>query len=161
AMRFSQSADRNGIGRPTMPLDDQGGNMKQLRIVALGTGALFFAGVAVAIAGTPFGGDDGGTVPDPSHKTTLKCENTIGEAVGKAAGCIGKCTIKRSQGVFTDDATEDNCEKNLAGKSCLEKFSAAATKAQSKDLSGLCNCVNVANLANIIETDLDSMNNAV
>jgi len=45
----------------------------------------------VAIAGTLFGGDDTGTIPDPSHKTTLKCE----DGIGKAVGCIGKCTLSR------------------------------------------------------------------
>jgi hypothetical protein len=134
--------------------------MKQLGI-ALSAGIVLAAGVTVAIAGTPFGGDDSGTVPDPSHKTTLKCEETIGKAVGKAVGCIGKCTAKRSSGSFTDDATEDACEKNNAGHSCLEKFTATATKAQTKDTSGLCNCVNVSGLASIIESDLDAMNNTV
>jgi len=134
--------------------------MKQLRIT-LSAGAVLAAGVTVAIAGTPFGGDDTGTVPDPAHKTTLKCEETIGKAVGKAVGCIAKCTAKRSSGVFADDTAEDACEKNLAGKSCLEKFTAAGAKAQSKDTTGGCNCISVSGLATVIEFDLDSMNNAV
>src|SRR6185369_15831268 len=75
--------------------------------------------------------------------------------------CIGKCTAKRSSGAFADDTAEDACEKNLAGKSCLEKFTAAAAKAQSKDTSGGCSCVNPVGIATIIESDLDSMNNAV
>lgn len=133
--------------------------MKQLTIVAVSAGAVLAAGVA--LAGTPFGGDDTGTIPDPTHKATLKCEETIGKAVGKAVGCIGKCTASRSSGKFTDDTTEDNCEKNLAGKSCLEKFTAAVTKAQTKDTSGLCNCVNGPAVASVIEFDLDSMNNTV
>ncbi len=133
--------------------------MKQLTIVAVGVGAVLAVGVA--LAGTPFGGDDTGTIPDPSHKTTLKCEETIGKAVGKAVECIGKCTAERSSGKLTDDTAEDDCEKNLSGKSCLEKFTAAVTKAQTKDTSGLCNCINGPGVATIIESDLDGMNNLV
>jgi hypothetical protein len=135
--------------------------MKQLTIAAVSAGAVLAVGVTVALAGTPFGGDDTGTIPDPTHKATLKCEESIGKAVGKAVGCIGKCTASRSSGKFTDDTAEDNCEKNLAGKSCLEKFTATVTKAQAKDTSGLCNCISGPGVATVIEFDLDSMNNAV
>ena len=134
--------------------------MTRLRILALGTGLLLGAGVTVAIAGTPFGGDDAGTIP--SGKATLKCESSISKAVGTAVGCIGTCTLSRSSGKFPDDTTEDNCEKTLAGKSCLEKFAAAAAKAQTGDPSMTgCGCVDVATLKTVIEADLDSMNNAV
>jgi hypothetical protein len=136
--------------------------MTRPRIVALSTGLVLAAGVTVALAGTPFGGDDTGTIP--SGKTTLKCESSIAKGVGKAVGCIGKCTASRSSGKFADDAAEDACEKMSTptpGKSCLEKFAASAAKAQSGDTTGGCNCVNVATLSTIIEGDLDSMNNAV
>jgi len=134
--------------------------MTRLRILALSTGLLLAAGVTVAIAGTPFGGDDAGTIP--AGKATLKCESSIAKAVGTAVGCIGKCTLSRSSGKFPDDTTEDNCEKNLAGKSCLEKFAAAAAKAQTGDPSPTgCGCVSVTGLSTVIEADLDSMNNTV
>ena len=126
--------------------------MRQLGI-ALSAAIVLAAGVTVAIAGTPFGGDDTGTVPDPAHKTTLKCEETIGKAVGKAVGCIGKCTAKRSSGSFTDDTAEDACEKNNAGKSCLEKFQASVAK-----LTGCPPCLNAAALSTTIETTLDGAN---
>src|SRR5258708_3023643 len=123
--------------------------MAQMRIVALGAGLALAAGVVVAIAGTPFGGDDTGTIS--SNKDTLKCEESIDKAVGKAVGCIGKGTASEASGKLANDAAEDACEKNNAGKSCLEKFAASATKAQSKDTSGGCNCVNVATLSGVIE----------
>jgi len=133
--------------------------MAQMRIVALGTGLALAAGIAVAVAGTPFGGDDTGTIS--SNKDTLKCEESIGKAVGKAVGCIGKCTASEASGKLADDTAEDACEKNNAGKSCLEKFAASAAKAQSKDTSGGCNCVNVATVSAAIEGNLDGMNNTV
>jgi len=135
--------------------------MRHHRIAALGAGVALAAGVAVAIAGTPFGGDDTGTIP--SGKTTLKCESSIAKAVGKATGCVGKCHASRSSGKFTSDTAEDACESMSTppGKSCLEKFTASGAKAQSGDTTGGCNCVNVPGLATIIEADLDGMNNSV
>jgi hypothetical protein len=131
--------------------------MAQMRIVALGAGLALAAGVAVAVAGTPFGGDDAGTVP--ANKDTLKCEQSIDKAVGKAVGCIGKCTASEASGKLADDSAEDACEKNNAGKSCLEKFAASAAKAQSKAPG--CSCVNVGTISSVVETVLDSMNSTV
>jgi len=132
--------------------------MTKLKIFTLGTGvALVVGGITVALAGTPMGGDDHGTVP--SNKDTLKCEQSIDKAAGKAVGCIGKCTASRASGKLADDTAEDNCEKNNAGKSCLEKFAASAAKAQSKAPG--CSCVNVGTISNVIESVLDSMNNTV
>ena len=42
--------------------------MTRFRIVALSTGVAFAASIAVAIAGTPFGGDDLGTIPSDAPK---------------------------------------------------------------------------------------------
>src|SRR5690242_8810037 len=124
------------------------------------TAAIFAAlGAGSVMAGTPFGGDDAGTIT--SNKDTLKCEESIGKAVGKAVACIGKCHASRASGKLADDAAEDACEKNSAGQSCLEKFVASATKAQSKDTSGGCNCINAATLSTIIEGNLDQMNSSV
>jgi hypothetical protein len=133
--------------------------MAQMRIVALGAGLVLATGVAVAVAGTPFGGDDFGTIP--SNKDTLKCEQSIDKAVGKAVGCIGKCTASEASGKLANDAAEDMCEKNNAGKSCLEKFAASVTKAKTKDTSGGCNCVNGSAISGIVESVLDGMNNTV
>jgi len=133
--------------------------MRQLVIGVFSAGILLTATV-VANAGQPFYGDATGFIPPTVP--TRKCEATIGKAAGKAAACIGKCTAARADGKLADDTAEDACEKNNAGKSCLELFAAAATKAQEKDSgpSG-CGCVNISNLSTIIEADLDSMNSAV
>jgi hypothetical protein len=133
--------------------------MNQMKIVTLGSGLALAAGVVVAVAGTPFGGDDTGTIS--SNKNTLKCEESISKAVGKAVGCIGKCTANEASGKLAGDTAEDACEKNNAGKSCLEKFAASVTKAQTKDTSGGCNCVNSATVSATIEGNLDGMNNTV
>src|SRR5258708_286338 len=112
-------------------------------------------------APTPFGGDDTGFIPSGGGKGPAgKCEDAIGTAVGKAVSCIGKCTISRADGKLADDTAEDNCEKNLGGKSCLEKFQAAGAKAQAK-AAGACSCVNVPTISGIIESTLDSMNSNV
>jgi hypothetical protein len=136
--------------------------MTRPRILALSTALVLAAGVTVVLAGTPFGGDDTGTIP--SGKTTLKCESSIAKAVGKATGCVGKCHASRSSGKFADDTAENACETTnnpTTGKACLDKFQASGLKAQSGDTTGGCNCVSVSGLATIIEADLDGMNNSV
>ena len=42
--------------------------MRRFRIVALSSGVALAASIAVAIAGTPFGGDDSGTIPSDAPK---------------------------------------------------------------------------------------------
>jgi hypothetical protein len=90
-----------------------------------------------------------------AKSATATCEDGINKLVGKAAACIIKCHNSRASGKLADDAAEETCEKSNAGKSCLEKFTAGVTTAQSKDTSGGCNCVNVTTLANAIESLLD------
>jgi hypothetical protein len=125
--------------------------MTTFRIVALSTGVALAAGIAMA--STPFGGDDGGFIP--SNKLTLTCESGIAKAVGKAAVCIGKCHAGRSSGKLADDTAENACESNNAGKSCLERFLASAAKAKSKDTTGGCGCINPNVLADQLELQLD------
>jgi hypothetical protein len=108
-------------------------------------------------SGTPFGGDDTGFIPVPKSPTAA-CEASVAKAVSKAVGCVIKCHASRASGKLADDTAEDACEKNNAGKSCLEKFTASVTKAQTKDTSGLCNCINGTTLAGTIETTLDAGN---
>jgi hypothetical protein len=127
--------------------------MTTFRIVALSTGVTLAAGIAMA--STPFGGDDGGFIP--SNKLTLTCESGIAKAVGKAAACIGKCHAGRSSGKLADDTAENACESNNAGKSCLEKFLASAAKAQSHDTTGGCGCINPKVLADQLELQLDEI----
>jgi hypothetical protein len=131
--------------------------MIRFRIVVLNIGVALAVGYAVALAGIPFGGDDTGIIPDPSHKLTLKCESTISKALRKAVACIGKCHVSRSSGKLADDFAEEICEAfNDEGTSCLQKFQASAAKAQSKDTTGGCGCVDPSTVATTIESDLDA-----
>jgi len=130
-----------------------------VKTTVLTAGVVGALGAGWVLAGTPFGGDDAGQIP--SNKTTLSCEQSIDKAVGKAVGCIGKCTASEASGKLANDAAEDACEKNNAGKSCLEKFAASVTKAQAKDKTGGCNCVNGGTISTVVESVLDSMNNTV
>jgi hypothetical protein len=94
-------------------------------------------------AQTPFGGDDSGTIP--SAKLTLTCENAIAKAWGKAAQCIQRCHVLRANGKLADATAVHVCKIIAgpnAGKSCLGKFTAAVVKAQAKDTTGACSCVN-------------------
>lgn len=124
------------------------------KLLAAAAGVVLAMSVSGAGAVTPFGGDDTGNVP--TAKAALVCENGIGKAVGKAVGCIGVCTAKRADGKFTSDGAEDACEKG-GTTTCLAKFTATATKLQSK-AAGACNCVNVSNIATVIEDELDALN---
>jgi hypothetical protein len=134
--------------------------MTRFRIVALSSGVALAAGFAVAIAGTPFGVDDGGFIPP--NKLTLKCESAISKAVGKAVACIGKCHASRSSGKLADDTAEEVCEAfNDEGTSCLQKFQASAAKSQSKDTTGGCSCIQASVVATIIESQLDETINSL
>ena len=55
--------------------------MRKLAIVA---GLATLLGIGVAVAGTPFGGDDGGFIPP--DKATLVCESAVGKAAPEVKG---------------------------------------------------------------------------
>jgi hypothetical protein len=80
----------------------------------------------------PFGGDDPGCVP--GSKSTLKCGDAIGKAIGKAAAAVIKCHKKQADDRFkavpdtTTGPAEDACSENKAGKSAKEKLDAAIGK---------------------------------
>jgi len=124
--------------------------MQKLRIVALASGVTLAAGIAVAIAGTPFGGDDMGTIPSDAPKGPVtKCESKVAKAAGKLVSAIIKCHGSRATGKFTDDTGEDACESTA-----LAKFQATKT-------TGCAACTSLAVLAAGIEQAVDSNNNAV
>jgi hypothetical protein len=86
-------------------------SMKRLRIAALSTTVTLAAGIAVAIAGTPFGGDDTGTIPsDAPNGPVTKCEVKLGKGVSKLAANILKCHALEASGKLANDAAEDACE---------------------------------------------------
>ena len=124
--------------------------MRRFRIVALSSGVALAASIAVAIAGTPFGGDDSGTIPSDGPKgPTTKCENGVGKAVGKLTGAIGKCHVSRASGKLADDTAEGTCKR-----AALTKFN--ATKVV------LCNgCTNLAVTGGVAEGLTDENNGVV
>jgi hypothetical protein len=94
--------------------------MKTTVVVA----ALVFVGfgAGAAMAGTPFGGDDMGTIS--SSKTVNKCEGGVSKAAGKLVSALIKCHSGRASGKFTNDAMENACEM------------AAETKFQGTKITG-------------------------
>jgi mRNA-degrading endonuclease toxin of MazEF toxin-antitoxin module len=111
-------------------------------------GALVMGGVV--LAGTPFGGDDTGTIPSDSPKGPVtKCENTVGKAVATLVKSIGKCTASRASGKLTDDTMEDACEQKA-----LTKFGTTKT-------AGCGTCTNLTAVGAAVEMLLDSNNDKV
>src|SRR6185295_13483013 len=111
--------------------------------------ALLIVG-AVVLAGTPFGGDDMGTIPSDAPKGPVtKCENGVGKATGKLVAAVGKCTASRVSGKLSDDAAEDGCE------------GAALTKFGTTKTTGCGTCTNLTTLGAAVVGLLDSNNNKV
>jgi len=111
-------------------------------------GALLVGGVV--LAGTPFGGDDTGTIPPDSPKGPVtKCENTVGKAVATLVKSIGKCHASHASGKLADDTAEDACEQKG-----LTKFGKTKT-------AGCDACTNLTTLGSAVEMLLDSNNSKV
>jgi hypothetical protein len=128
--------------------------------IGMGVASLLVAGIAVA--GTPFGGDDAGTVS--SNKDTTKCEDSVGKNLAKAAACIIKCHKARADGKLTTDTDEDNCESNLpAAKDCKGKYSVGV--GNSSKINAICpSCLGATtrvNLFNAVEALIDGNNDKV
>jgi hypothetical protein len=124
--------------------------MTRFRIVALSSGVALAASIAVAIAGTPFGGDDTGTIPSDAPKGPItKCENGVGKAVGKLVGALGKCTASRASGKLADDSAEDACEE------------AALTKFNATNSAGCGVCTNITATGAAVAALTDANNNQV
>ena len=106
--------------------------------------------VGLAIAQTPFGGDDGGFVT--SNKGFAKCENSVAKSLGKAAACILGCHKKRAKGSLADDSAEDNCENNLpAAADCKGKYNAVT--GNSSNINASCPpCLDSTTRANLFDT---------
>jgi hypothetical protein len=119
--------------------------MRKLAIVA-GLAVVLAAGAIRA--GTPFGGDDSGTVS--SSSTINKCENGVGKGVAKLAAGILKCHAGRVTGKQADDTAEDACE------------SAARTKFTTKTKTANCGpCTNLTTISAAVEGLVDGNNNKV
>jgi hypothetical protein len=108
------------------------------------------ASIAVAIAGTPFGGDDTGTIPSDAPKGPItKCENGVAKAVAKLVGGLGKCHAARAIGTLPDDAAEDTCEG-----AALAKFNTTKTAACGA-------CTNITATGSAVEALTDANNDQV
>jgi hypothetical protein len=101
-----------------------------LAIAALLVGTL---AALPARAGTPFGGDDAGTIS--SDPAAIKYENKVGKTLGKLNKCVLKCHVTRATGKkVTNDSEEDGCETT-----CGMKFETTVGKAAaSAPASTLC-----------------------
>jgi hypothetical protein len=107
--------------------------MKRTVIVA----ALVFVGLGTsgARAGTPFGGDDMGTIS--SSKTVNKCEGGVSTAASKFVSAIIKCHAARASGNFPDAASEDACEQHAKLKFEDTKLTGCAPCLSSTILTAL------------------------
>jgi hypothetical protein len=91
--------------------------MTRFRVVALSTGVALAVGFAVASAGTPFGGDDGGRIPsDSPNGPVTKCESGVATAASKLIGAILKCHAGRTTGKYASDSAEETCENTALTK---------------------------------------------
>ena len=123
-------------------------------VLALSSGVVLAAGVSVAIAGTPFGGDDLGTIPSDAPKGPVtKCETGVAKAAGKLVGAAIKCHTSRASGKLADDTAEDTCET-----AAVTKFAATKTAGCAACTGGM---TGLTALGNAIVANLDTNNNKV
>ena len=128
--------------------------MRHYRIAAFAAGVALAAGVTVAIAGTPFGGDDLGTIPSDAPKGPVtKCETGVAKAAGKLVGAVVKCHASRASGKLADDTAEDTCET-----AAVTKFAATKTAGCAACTGGM---TGLTALGNAIVANLDTNNNKV
>src|SRR5438093_1542944 len=102
--------------------------MKRLLAITIGSLCLLTAGMALAGPGDPIGGDDPGTVNTSAAdaKGRLKCADTVAKSLGKLLGAVAKCHTKQADAQFKAAPADDEaCETSGAGKSALEKYTAA------------------------------------
>src|SRR5689334_19280387 len=116
--------------------------------IAVGLAALLGFGSVAVMAGTPFGGDNTGTIPSDAPKGPVaKCESGIAKGLGKLTAGIIKCHISRVTGKLADETAEDACED------------AAQLKFTSKaKTTGCPPCINLNTLAGAVEGLVDSNN---
>ncbi len=80
----------------------------------------------VALAQTPWGGDDDGFIPP---KASASCENALAKALAKAVVCVAKCHQARAVGKITDETGEEACETDVGNAaSCKAKYNKTRDK---------------------------------
>jgi hypothetical protein len=96
---------------------------KRLVLTAVALGVLG----GVALAQTPWGGEDDGFIPP--NKPTASCENALAKALAKAVVCVAKCHQSRATGKIADEAGEEACETDVANPaSCKSKYNKTRDK---------------------------------
>jgi hypothetical protein len=128
--------------------------MTRFGMVALSTGVTLAAGIAVAIAGTPFGGDDQGTIPsDAPNGPVTTCERGFAKAAGKLVSSLIKC----HRGRVTEKFTNDTDEELFCEDPAVSKF------AEGPNVTGCAPCTDrpPLGLGFGIEEAVDSFNNQV
>jgi hypothetical protein len=129
-----------------------------VRKLAIVAGLATLLGVGVAVAGTPFGGDDAGFIPP--DKATEVCESAVGKIAGKYVTCVIKCHKARAKGKLVDDTQEDACERLNGGHGCEDKFNKVLNKLATK-CPGSCAVANGPGLKALAESVLDGANGNV
>jgi hypothetical protein len=105
---------------------------------------------APAMAGTPWGGEDTGTIPaDAPSGPVARCENGVAKGVGKLAKAIMKCHIGRATGKLADATAEEACETS------------AKTRFEGTNISGCAGCMDLTTLADTIESVIDTRNDKI
>jgi hypothetical protein len=112
--------------------------------------------------GTPFGGDDEGTIP--STKAILAFENGIGKCVPKLVAGYVKChqgAAKAFLGnkTFDEEACEQGPIPGKPGKAAVEAFDACTAKVAAKGPGA--GCEDLAGIKALTDAQLDGANNLV
>src|SRR5262249_2221397 len=106
--------------------------------------------VVTVWAQTPFGGDDGGTIPpDAPHGPIAKCENGVAKATAKLAIGLLRCHLGRASGKSPDDATENTCETT------------AKTRFARTEIAGCASCTSLDTIATSVEGLIDGNNDKI
>ena len=106
----------------------------------------------IAIAGTPFGGDDTGFVPP--DQAAYKCGRKVLAGLAKLRGAITSCHKKMAESRLRgSSATDDGCE--TAAKA---KFDATLQRLFSTTSCPACLVSATAGLSDAVEADLDASN---
>src|SRR5690348_5641387 len=101
----------------------------------------------VALAQTPWGGDDDGFIPQT--KAVANCENALAKALAKAVVCVAKCHQSRASGKIADESAEEACETDVANAaSCKSKYNKTRDKLVS---SGACPACLTDNSATVMD----------
>ncbi len=118
-------------------------------VTLAGIAAVSLLSAAIAVAKTPFGGDDTGFVPPDT--ATAKCENGVAKLSSKLVGAFFKCHIKMASASLKLMAPQDDegCETTARAK-----YDAATAK-----LTGCPSCLNPGMIADSGTSQIEGLAN--